>query len=240
MIRKAEASGGTWGGRCSGALWAERSAAYGDEGDRETGSSRAAWMNCRHSLSRWTFENTAGGGSWLNKSLDLPRPRALDWGHHGSVGRPAWRQEKQEILGDVVLHGVRLARTGAWARGGRSGAAAFWCFVGLSAARLVMGLVVLSTCLFSDPEDLARDSRQAQSASHAQILQKTSHRERPNTPAREMGMGCVYTGWLGPATPSPFSKGRCGLLVPAPAVGGDGTVRAGSLAPRQLHLRSRW
>ena len=49
-------------------------------------------------------------------------------------------------------------------------------------------LVVLSNCLFSEPEDLARAPRQAQSASHAQILQKSSHRERPNTPAREMGM----------------------------------------------------
>ena len=37
-------------------------------------------------------------------------------------------------------------------------AAAFWLFVGVYAARLD-GLVVLSNCLFSDPEDLARGSQ---------------------------------------------------------------------------------
>ena len=45
-----------------------------------------------------------------------------------------------------------------------------------------------------------------------------------------------WSHWPGPAPPSPLSKGRCGRLVPAAAVGGDKAIARASVTPPEIAL----
>ena len=93
----------------------------------------------------------------------------------------------------------------------------------MSAARLDLIWSSCQTACSVTPRTSLGAPRQAQSASHAQILQNTSHRERPNTPAREMGMewecnrardgmGVEWQGGLtGLAPPHPATSQRAGV-----------------------------
>ena len=198
--------------------------------------------------------STAAGPGRSRRTRELP-------GVAMAVHRPTprvstcWRRVERGEMGgsqgqrrEEEQHGRRTAGRGPSSSAAQTGAAAFWLFVGVYAARLMMVWSTCQTACSVTPRTSLGAPRQVQSASHAQILQESSYRERRrkhlhrrwemewewNRPWDGMGMGSLsgwngngmgrWSHWPGPVPPIPLSKGRCNRLVPAVAVGGDSTI----------------
>ena len=197
------------------------------------------------------FDNNWCVGCTRGGCLDPLRPTQPGWGRGGKLTK---------VTVDAHVDTRAGLRGGCWCCGHREQ----WClvlsapdstgsplpctptmsggvldlFVGVYAARLVM---VWSTCqnaCLVSPRTTLGAPRQAPSASHAQILQNPSHRERRCTCAQEMGMGMGMGNGkivsLALSAPPSTQEGCCGRrrghssLWSAPCPYEQGRLRLGN------------